>query len=225
MPFSDDSLNFLFENRVADSKPWFLENREKYETLVLEPLRQLVRDLTPTMLEIDPLFIAEPKIGKCISRIYRDTRFTNDKHIFRDYMWITFTRGKRRGDERPGFYFELSPYGWGYGCGWYRTGADTMDALRDMVKNDDKLYKSAKNALKKAKNFTLEDTRYKRTRHPDQPEEKRLWLDQRTISVNAHSEDFALLYSDDLADFLIGEFRRIKPIYAFLIEAESRAHG
>ena len=41
MPFSAQSLDFLFENRLHDSKSWFDEHKETFQTLVLQPLQQL----------------------------------------------------------------------------------------------------------------------------------------------------------------------------------------
>ena len=35
MAFSENTLDFLFENRVVDSKAWFEEHRAVYEALVL----------------------------------------------------------------------------------------------------------------------------------------------------------------------------------------------
>ena len=87
MNFSKEGLDFLFENRLMDSKPWFIEHRDIYEEKVLEPMRELVEALAPTINEIDDRMICEPKIGKSISRIYRDTRFTHDKSIFREKIW------------------------------------------------------------------------------------------------------------------------------------------
>lgn len=223
MPFSDDTLSFLFENRVVNSKTWFTGHRADYERLVLEPLRELVRELTPTMLDIDPLFVCEPKVGKCISRIYRDTRFSADKSIFRDVMWCSFVRSKSLMRARPGYYFELSPMGFRYGCGWYATPPETMELLREMIINDDRLYLSAKNCVKRAKVYELEDTRYKRSRHADMPVEKRLWLDQRSLCLLAESDDFDLLFSEGLAEKLSKDFRAIRPFYNFVLEADLRA--
>ena len=223
MPFSDDTLSFLFENRVNDSKAWFLEHRADYERLVLEPMRRLVVDLTPVMLAIDPLFVCEPKVGRCISRIYRDTRFSSDKSIFRDVMWCSFTRPKSEQRGRPGYYFELSPAGANFGCGWYHTPPETMDVIRDMVRNGDRLFLRAERSLKKAGIYELEDTRYKRTRNPGEPEEKRLWLDQRSICISAHSEDFDMLFSDGLYEKLAADFMAVRPFYEFLLEADLRA--
>lgn len=78
IPFSQKTLEFLFENRLHDSRSWFAEHKRDYQTLVLEPLRQLVQELSPTMLELDPQFQTEPKVDKTICRIWRDTRYTKD---------------------------------------------------------------------------------------------------------------------------------------------------
>jgi len=66
MPFSDKSIDFLFENRVVDNKAWFLEHRAEYESLVLDPMRELVTALTLAMHSIDPLLICDPKVGRSI---------------------------------------------------------------------------------------------------------------------------------------------------------------
>lgn len=223
MPLSAKSIDFLFENRVMDSKPWFLEHKADYEALVLDPLRELVTALAPTMHAIDPLLICEPKIGRSISRIYRDTRFSRDKSIFRDVMWCVFCRAKTQGREMPGFYFEFSPKGLRYGCGYYEAGANVMEVLRQMILQDEAPYLDALRAFKKQSVFYLENTKLKRSRYPEQSEEKRQWLDQRSLCFLADSEDFDLLYSDALAEKLAQDFKLLEPMYRFMLAAESRA--
>ena len=222
MPFSDKTIDFLFENRVVDNKTWFLEHRSEYESLVLEPLRELVTALTPAMLSIDPLLICDPKVGRSISRIYRDTRFSHDKSIFRDVMWCVFIRDKKLYGGLPGFWFEFSPKGFRYGCGYYQASSEVMDAMRKMIINDEKSYEAAKKAFEQQSVFYLEDTKYKRSHFPEQPEDKREWLDQRSLCFTADSEDFDLLYSDTLAEKLAHDFKLLVPMYDFMMSAESR---
>jgi len=222
MPFSDETLKFLFENRVVDSKSWFSEHRDDYEHLVLDPLRELVTALEPAIMSIDPLLICEPKVGRSISRIFRDTRFSHDKSIFRDVMWCVFIRDKKLYNGLPGFWFEFSPKGFRYGCGYYQASTESMDAMRDMIIADEKSYKSAKKAFDKQSVFQLGDSKYKRSRHPEQSEEKREWLDQRSLDFITESEDFDLLFSDALADKLASDFNLLVPIYDFMMAAEAR---
>lgn len=222
MPFSEKSIKFLFENRVVDSKSWFAEHREDYDSLVIQPMRELVMALEPVMLSIDPLLICDPKVGRSISRIYRDTRFSRDKSTFRDVMWCIFIRDKKLYEGLPGFWFEFSPKGFRYGCGYYQASGESMEALRSIITNDEPSFRAAQRAFKKQSVFCLEDTKYKRSRYPDQPEDKREWLDQKSLCFIADSQDFDLLFSDSLADTLAQDFKLLKPMYDFMMSAEAR---
>ena len=117
MFFSQKTLDFLFENRVHDSRTWFHEHHDVYEQTVLGPARELVDALTPAMHSIDRQLICDGRIGRCISRINRDTRFSKNKELYRDVVWLVFMREKHA--NYPCFYFELSPRGCNWGCGWY----------------------------------------------------------------------------------------------------------
>jgi len=77
--FSQQGLNFLQQVRIENDKEWFEANRGDYDSELLTPFRSLVAELSPAMLAIDPLFETRPAIGKTLSRIHRDTRFSHDK--------------------------------------------------------------------------------------------------------------------------------------------------
>ena len=68
MPFSAKTLDFLFENRLHDSRIWFEEHKEEYQKQVLFPLQELVRQLTPHVLKIDSQFTTEPRVDRTICR-------------------------------------------------------------------------------------------------------------------------------------------------------------
>lgn len=88
--FSPATLNFLRNLKANNNKLWFENNRQDYQTLLMKPLRNLVIDIGPFMLSIDPYFEVLPAINKTISRIYRDTRFSKDKTPYKTSMWINF---------------------------------------------------------------------------------------------------------------------------------------
>lgn len=220
--FSQQTLDFLLENRVMDSKAWFLEHRGIYERTVLAPMRALVEALAPTMQAIDPTLICEPKVGRSISRIYRDTRFTRSKAIFRENMWCVFIRAKHTYFALPGFYFEVNPAGFVYGCGFYGMSTDTMESVRRLILAGDAHWQQALAAYQAQDVFLLDDARYKRSRHPDQPEELRAWLDQRNIDLSCSSGELELLFSPELGGRVASDFLRIAPIYHFLMHAEEQ---
>ncbi len=222
MPFTERTLEFLFENRVRDSKSWFEENRAEYENVVLQPLRELVTELTPQMLALDSQLICEPKVGRSISRIYRDTRFSKDKSTFRDVMWCTFKRRSQLYWGPPGFFFELSPRGLRWGCGYYQCSPDTMAAARELMLAGDRSFQKARRALEKLPQYQMEDARYRRSRYPGQPEALRRWLDLKNLCALAGSTDMDLLYSPSLSQWLGEELAGLKPFYDFCLRAESR---
>lgn len=100
MLFSNEALEFLYINRLNDSREWYNEHKPEYRRLIIEPMTRLIDELTPTVLSIDPELDCTPKIGRCISRLYRDTRFSKDKSLYRDVVWCTFSQ---RGDALPCF--------------------------------------------------------------------------------------------------------------------------
>ena len=220
--FRPQALDFLIENRIQNSRTWFEEHRPVYNEQVLTPMRELVVALTPAMLEIDPQFTVAPQINKTIARIYRDTRFSRDKSLFRDELWITFMRNKRFWEGLPGYYFAFGPDGLFIGVGYYEASAESMSCFREMALRNEKSFRTMRGAYEKLLDFTLTGDRYKRSRYPAQPPELRFWLDLKNINFERKSTDFDLLFSPRLADALTADFRRLQPMYDFICEIEAR---
>ena len=215
--FSAKTLDFLFENKIHDSKNWFTEHKQQYQELVFDPLHDLVEVLAPHMLKIDDKLTVEPRVDRTICRIRRDTRFTRDKSIYRANMWIIFKRGKMHGTEVPGIYFDLSGAGFSYGCGFYSASSEYMQTLRELILQGHPTFVKANRALQKQTIFHLDGDRYKRSKFAGQSEALRFWLDRKGISFNAGSKDFDLLFSDRLSEKLIADFALLKPLYDFLL--------
>jgi uncharacterized protein (TIGR02453 family) len=212
MPLSIETLNFLSENQRQNSRAWFAEHQTEYIQYVLAPLQELVIKLAPAMLSIDPLLIAEPRVDRSISRIYRDTRFSRDKSLYRDVMWLVFIRDKKLYHGLPAYYFEISPGGCRYGMGYYQADAASMTSLRHLIINRSKHFNKAWRCYQKQSIFKIEGDDYKRSKYPDQPKNLRAWLDKKSLHFTCHSADFNLLFSAQLADRLIEDFLLIQPL-------------
>lgn len=219
MPFSRETLDFLVENRLRDSRAWFGEHKAEYQKWVIQPLKEMVEALTPHMLAIDDQFVTQPRVDKTISRIWRDTRYTHDPSLYRDSMWIIFKRGRMHATEVPGIYFDLGPYGFSYGCGFYHASTGYMNTLRQMILRDDPAFKKAQAAYARQRIFAMEGECYKRPHYSDQPGEKALWLERRNIGFSKESRDFDLLYSDRLAQVVADDLAMLSPVYRFLLAA------
>ena len=223
MIFSQQTLDFLAQNRLQNNREWYLAHKTEYQTVVLAPMAALVERLTPAMLAIDPHFSTIPKVDKTISRIYRDTRFTKDKSLYRDAVWCQFSRDKKVQGCILGYYFEVTPRRFSYGCGFFEPDTKTMQVLRDMIVADDLLFREALDAFANQKALTLQGEFYKKSRYPDQPESKRQWLDRKGVWLSGVSEDFDLLFSDALASRLVYDFTQVAPAYHLFRHAQERA--
>lgn len=146
--FNQKSLLFIQEVRQQNSKDWFEEHRPIYDEHLVQPFRLLVEALSSTMLLIDDSFVTQPAIGKTISRINRDTRFSHDKSRYRSRLWLTFKRPSKDWKESPAYFFEISPDMYRYGLGYYCAPKQKMDSFRALIDQDLKAFKSVTNCCK-----------------------------------------------------------------------------
>lgn len=220
MPFSKRSLDFLFENKLHDSKEWYEEHKDIYREYVTKPFTALAAELEPFFTETDSELICTPKR---ISRVRRDTRSTKDKSLFRDHIWITVSRPKERFEQIPGFYFCIEQTGFSLGCGYYQADTGSMEAIRKLILESDSSFNEANKALKSAPEFALEGEMYKRSRFSGESAEKQNWLNRKSLCVNLSSGDTDILFGNGLAEYLKGKFTKIVPFYRFLMKAEETA--
>lgn len=222
MPFDAKGLDFLTENRLMNSREWYHQHKDVYTRHVLQPMQEFVSALAPTMLEIDPQFIVTPAVGRTISHINRDTRFTKDKSLYRANIWCVFIRDKKLYDGLPSFFFDVSPGGYSYGCGYYKASAASMELMREMILRDDPLWLAMQAAYNEQGVFALYGERYKKHRYPAEPPEKQRWLDLKNIGFEATGHDPELLYSGRITEVVREQFALLAPMYRFMIRAEEQ---
>ena len=97
-----------------------------------------------------------------------------------------------------------------------------MEALREMVLENDPVFRKAQQAYEGQQHFVLEGDCYKRSRYPEQPENMRLWLDRKNMDFMHNSKDFKLLFSEELAQVLAEGFQQLIPMYQMFTRAEQK---
>jgi uncharacterized protein (TIGR02453 family) len=85
-----EMFRFFRDLRRNNAKSWMDENRERYQSAVVQPLRGLLEELTPVMQRLDPGFDVSGRTGVNFSRINRDIRFAKDKTPYRPQMYLKF---------------------------------------------------------------------------------------------------------------------------------------
>jgi len=214
--FAQEGLDFLQNVKKNNSKAWFEENKDVYQKHLLKPFQSLVTDLVDTMLAIDDNFEIRPSVNKTISRIYRDTRFSKDKSLFKNTMWLTFKRPIKDWKDAPAYFFELSPNSYRYGMGYYSASRNTMDILRKNIDEKPSEFLNVISFYNKQNLFTLEGEKYKKILNDRMPKYIQEWYQRKSFYLVHNSEIDDHLFSPILIDELISGFKMLKPLYRYL---------
>jgi len=221
--FSKDTINYLVELRARNDREWYMGHKDDYERYVLKPFQALVAALTPTVLKIDPLIETTPAVGKTISRVRRDTRFTHDKTLYRDRAWIIFEQKTKEDAVIPGFYFELTPSMYRYGVGFYHVTPKTMEEFRAMIDRDEQKFIKTVSVVTNSDIFVVEGDTYKRSRYTGSRPEVADWYDRKNIYIAANRGDITETFDfGALVTRLSEGFSALTDIYYIWREAASR---
>ncbi len=175
-------------------------------------MRDLAFDLGEFMASIDSQFVIEPR--KIISRIHRDVRFSKDKSLYRDRIWITYKRKNPEWQSFPAYFFELSPRGTSHGMGFYQANKESMGRFRAIIDETPEKFTLATAFFTKGR-FALEGEEYKR-KLGDFPENIAPWYNKKSfylIRREAVNED---MFSAKLVGKLINDFDLLADLYRLL---------
>ena len=104
--FSLETLRFLRALKRNNNRDWFKARKDEYETSVRQPMVAVIERLAVDFRRFAPELIASPQ--KSLYRIYRDTRFSENKtplktHVAAGFPWKGLPR-----HEGAGLYFEVA---------------------------------------------------------------------------------------------------------------------
>lgn len=217
-----EAVCLLAENRFQNSKIFYEAHKKEIQEGVVLPLRRLASDLRPVLEAINPAFLLDPQ--RCLSRVRRDTRFTNDKSLYRENLWLMF-RHQKNDLPTPMFWFELFPDGYCYGCGILSTTPAFLEDWRRTLKADAApLLAAAKEAFEAGTVFDGE--RYKRSKaatdgitDPDAAlwyDAKALFVSRRVNGIRRLSQPRALLRE------LTGAYEAMSGLYRYMLAQTQR---
>lgn len=219
--FSAEGVDLLQLNRLQNSKELYDAHKDEIKRLSIRPFHELIAEMTPEMVKIDPQFVTVP--SRMVSRVRRDTRYTKDKTLYRANMWLFFRRARRERESVPAYYFELHPEYWAFGC-WGAWGRGEMEALREMILAEDRLFLDAFRAVNSCPQVHLAGEMYKRPKFPDAKPEYQDWLNRKEIGVDyTNGEDFTPVLDGTFVPFMLKTMRQLAPLYRLLLAAKERA--
>ena len=129
--FPPDAWAFLTELQAGNSKTFFDANRQRYDDGIDGPSQALVETLAvvlPDRLGLDVR--AEPKVGRSLFRINRDTRFAADKTPYKTHLDFLFWVGDGPPRARPAFIMRITANSVLVGGGRMAVTGGSLDAYR-----------------------------------------------------------------------------------------------
>ncbi len=129
--FSPRTLTFLRGLKRNNDRAWFAERKDQYERDVRAPMVALVERLAGDLRRFAPDLVASPKVS--LYRIYRDTRFSEDKSPFKTQVGAFFPHRDLPKHRGAGLYLEIGPAGALVAGGIYMPQPSELLTLRQHV--------------------------------------------------------------------------------------------
>jgi uncharacterized protein (TIGR02453 family) len=129
--FPAGATRFLRSLKRHNDREWFRARRDEFDALIDAPMNAVIARLALDFRHFLPDVIASPRVSRY--RIYRDTRFSDNKMPLKTHVAAVFPSRHLPRHEGPGLYFEIAG-GWVYaGGGIYMPQPETVQRLREHI--------------------------------------------------------------------------------------------
>jgi uncharacterized protein (TIGR02453 family) len=157
--FRPAAFTFFRELRDNNDPAWFKPRKAVYEAEVLGPLRELIAAVGATLQEAGLPLVGDARHG--VFRIYRDVRFSPDKHLYKTHAGAVLTRSGRRGE--PGvLYLHFAPGESMVAAGFWHPEPALLTRLRRGILDDPDAFLAIVDALAAAGSPISSDERLSR---------------------------------------------------------------
>ena len=201
----------MMDIRFNNNKTFMQEHREQYIEVMRTPYYQLIESLAPTMLEISPNMEVRP--AKCLSRIFRDTRFSHDKSPYRDHHWVAFRQAGVPRMGAPMYWMEIriEKVSWGLGYWGENKGATDIMRRRMLAKPDEF---AVLNKILNKYHYVVAGDEYKRISIPDNLHSAvQSWYPKKELLFIRQNINPDVIFSTRILELLSQEFKALAPIY------------
>lgn len=215
--FSETAAQFLRDLTRNNEREWFQPRKTVYENELKLPMENFVAALNAEFLKFAPDFVADPK--KAVMRVYRDTRFANDKTPYKTHVAASLNKSGTVKMTLAGYYFSVSPEGVEVAAGVHQPERETLAAVRAHLLEHHAALRKIVNQKKLVDlmgpmhgNPLTRDPKGFPAEHPGMDLIRcRQWVFYRTL-------DGALMTTPKLFDEVLTRFRAMAPLVDFLNE-------
>ncbi len=126
--FRPEALTFLRNLAKHNDREWFQPRKAQFEAELKEPMLAIMRKVTDAMLDFAPNHVRPAE--KSLFRIYRDTRFSNDKRPYKTHVAAWWSHQGLEKTSGAGYYFHVSAKEVVIAAGAYMPEKDQLAAIR-----------------------------------------------------------------------------------------------
>jgi uncharacterized protein (TIGR02453 family) len=155
--FDAAAFRFLRDLAKNNNREWFNARKAQYEETVRDPFLRLIGDLAEPLAKISPHFRADPRpSGGSMFRIYRDTRFANDKSPYKTWLGARLFHERNRQVHAPLFYVHIQPGRCFAGGGLWHPEPPVLKRIRDFLVDNPATWKKAVRSKRFRERFELD---------------------------------------------------------------------
>jgi uncharacterized protein (TIGR02453 family) len=129
--FPKQGLTFLQELKENNAREWFTPRKTVFEESVKTPMVALVEAVNGELASFAPEYLTEP--AKAVYRIYRDTRFSNDKTPYKTHIAANLHKQGADKHAAAGYYFSVGANEIEIAGGVYMPGPEELLRLRQHI--------------------------------------------------------------------------------------------
>ncbi len=216
---TSDSLFLLAQNRFENDKSFYEEHKAEIKKGVITPVKQIINALIDDMFSYDNRMVLIP--WKMISRVRRDTRYSKDKSLYRENVWVMFMRDKKSNPYIPCFWFEIFPDRYTCGVGTFYTNATYLEIYRKQVLAEpDRLRKAIKSC--KDAGAVLSMDSYKKMKPGDCPEDLVEFYNIKDLYFKCDYFNINDLEKSDFIEVFRKKYKAFYPLYKFFMDVTDK---
>ncbi len=219
--FTPATFRFLHTLDRHNSREWFSEHKDDYERHVREPFLQLITDLQAPLTKISAHYRADPrKSGGSLFRIFRDTRFSNNKLPYKTWQGAHFNHERHREIPAPVFYMHIQPGDCFAGGGTWHPEAGALKHIRDFLADNPAAWKKATRGKAFREHLQLGGESLTRPPRGYDPAHELIEDLKRKDFVASAGFSEELACSAELLPWTLATFRQVAPLLDYLCAAQ-----
>ena len=147
--FTPQALKFLRSLAENNDREWFAPRKDIYERELKEPMLALIDEINAGMEAFAPEHVRAP--NKTMMRIYRDTRFSNDKRPYKHQVSAWWSLRGMEKTSGGGFYMHIHPKEVLISIGVYMPEREQLLAIRRWMADHHAEYRAMLKSLTKTR--------------------------------------------------------------------------